>query len=122
MTFTVAPRHEGDGFRFDLAADGQSHSYFIPTATQQDFTAFFRQLAEDFGTRMPHAYSRAAQRPSTAFPWRPLLTENIHPKILVGYGDPAVLKTDEGWWLTATSNDARECVDDGEAAVARPSN
>ncbi|HEX5259467.1 MAG TPA: family 43 glycosylhydrolase [Sphingomicrobium sp.] len=106
MTFTVAPRHEGDGFRFDVAADGQSHSYFIPTATQQDFTAFFRQLAEDFGTRMPHAYSRAAQRPPAASPWRPLLTENIHPKILVGYGDPAVLKTDEGWWLVATSNDA----------------
>ena len=106
MTFTVAPRHEGDGFRFDLAADGQSHSYFIPTATQQDFTAFFRQLSEDFGTRMPHAYSSATQRPPAAFPWRPLLTENVHPNILVGYGDPAVLKTDEGWWLVATSNDA----------------
>jgi hypothetical protein len=106
MNFTVAPRHQGDGFRIDVAADGRSQSYFVPTATQQDFTAFFRQLAEDFGTRMPHAYSRAAQRPPAAFPWRPLLTENVHPQILVGYGDPAVLKTDQGWWLIATSNDA----------------
>ncbi|MFL6755191.1 MAG: glycoside hydrolase family 43 protein, partial [Sphingomicrobium sp.] len=32
--------------------------------------------------------------------------ENVHPQILVGYGDPAVLKTDDGWWLVATSNDA----------------
>jgi hypothetical protein len=106
MNFTVAPRHEGDGFRIDVAADGRSHSYFIPTATQQDFNAFFCELAEDFETRMPHAYGRAANRPPAAFPWRPLLTENIHPQILVGYGDPAVLKTDEGWWLIATSNDA----------------
>jgi hypothetical protein len=106
MNFTVAPRHEGDGFRMDVAADGRSQSYFIPTATQQDFNAFFRELAEDFGTRTPHAYSRAGQRPSATFPWRPLLTENVHDQILVGYGDPAVLKTDDGWWLVATSNDA----------------
>lgn len=106
MNFTVTPRHEGDGFRIAVAADGESRDYFVPTATQQDFTAFFAELARDFGTRMPHAYSRAAERPRAAFPWRPLLTENVGPRILVGYGDPAVLKTREGWWLVATSNDA----------------
>jgi len=106
VIFTVASTHQGDGFRIDVAADGRSHSYIIPTATQQDFTGFFRELSEDFGTRMPHIYARAAQRPSAPFPWRPLLTENVHPQILAGYGDPAVLKTDEGWWLVATSNDA----------------
>ena len=106
MNFTVAPRHEGDGFRIDVSADGRTESYLVPTATQQDFNAFFRELAQDFDTRMPHVYSRARQRPAAPFPWRPLLTENVHPQILVGYGDPAVLKTDEGWWLIATSNDA----------------
>jgi hypothetical protein len=106
MHFTIAPRHEGDGFRIDVGADGRSCSYFVPTATQQDFNAFFRELSHDFGTRMPHVYSRASERPAAAFPWRPLLTENVHPQILVGYGDPAVMKTDEGWWLVATSNDA----------------
>ena len=106
MQFQVAPRHEGDGFRIDVTGDGRSHSYVVPTATQQDFTAFFRELANDFGLRMPHAYSRATERPPAAFPWRPLLTENVHPQILVGYGDPAVLKTGDGWWLVATSNDA----------------
>jgi beta-xylosidase len=44
--------------------------------------------------------------PKPAFRWRPLLTENIHPQILAGYGDPAVLKADDGYWLVATSNDA----------------
>src|SRR3954453_15668617 len=106
MHFQVDPRHEGDGFRIDVVGDGRARSYVVPTATQQDFTAFFRELAEDFGTRMPHAYSRAGERPTAPFPWRPLLTENVNPQILVGYGDPAVLKTDEGWWLVATSNDA----------------
>jgi hypothetical protein len=107
MDFTIVPHDEGDGFRFDVAADGRSHSYLIPTATQQDFTAFFRELAQDFGTRVPHMYSRnRADRPSATFPWTPLLTTNVDPRILVGYGDPAVLRTDEGWWLVATSNDA----------------
>ncbi|HSR00024.1 MAG TPA: family 43 glycosylhydrolase [Sphingomicrobium sp.] len=106
MTFTVAPRHEGDGFRIDVGSSGAAHCYVVPTATQQDFTVFFCKLAQDFGTRMPHAYTRAKERPPAAFRWRPLLTENIHPQILVGYGDPAVLRTDDGWWLVATSNDA----------------
>jgi hypothetical protein len=106
MQFQVAPRHQGDGFRIDVGGDDHSESYVVPTATQQDFTAFFGQLAEDFGTRMPHAYTRAKERPSAPFPWRPLLTVYVHAHILVGYGDPAVLKTDDGWWLIATSNDA----------------
>jgi hypothetical protein len=110
MNFNIAPRHEGDGFRIDVGADGRSHSYLVPTATQQDFNAFFRELAHDFGTRMPHVYSRASQRPEATFPWTPLLTENVDPRILVGYGDPAVLRTDEGWWLIATSNDAPDAI------------
>jgi len=106
MNFTVNVRHEGDGFQFHVGENGRTHSYVVPTATQQDFTVFFRELATDFGMRMPHAYTRAKERPRAAFEWRPLLTENVHPQILVGYGDPAVLKTDDGWWLVATSNDA----------------
>ena len=97
---------KSDGFRIEVTADGRTKSYFVPTATQQDFTRFFCELSGDFGTRMPHAYTRANERPAAPFPWRPLLTENVHPQILVGYGDPAVLRTDDGWWLVATSNDA----------------
>ena len=106
MQFTIVPHAEGDGFGFDVGANGRSQSYFVPTATQQDFSAFFRDLAHDFGTRVPHIFSRTSDYPAASFPWRPLLTENVHPSILVGYGDPAVLRTDEGWWLVATSNDA----------------
>jgi arabinan endo-1,5-alpha-L-arabinosidase len=106
MSFTVDPRAEGDGFCIDVASAGRSKSYVIPTATQQDFSIFFRHLAHDFGTRVPHVFAKANEHPPAPFRWRPLLTENVHPRILVGYGDPAVLKCDDGWWLVATSNDA----------------
>ena len=105
MKFSVLVHHEGDGFRIDVGANGDARSFVVPTATQQDFTIFFRELAKDFGTRTPHA-SEVIQRPASNIRWRPLLTENVHPQILVGYGDPAVLKAEDGWWLTATSNDA----------------
>src|SRR5688572_11601897 len=55
---------------------------------------------------MPHVLADPADHPPSRIPWRPLLTENISPQILCGYGDPAVLKTDEGYYLVATSNDA----------------
>ncbi|HEV8408580.1 MAG TPA: family 43 glycosylhydrolase, partial [Sphingomicrobium sp.] len=106
MKFTVVPRHEGDGFRIDVGAAGDVRSLIVATATQQDFTKFFCELSKTFGTRMPHAFKNAGERSAPKVRWRPLLTENVHPQILVGYGDPAVFKTKDGWWLTATSNDA----------------
>ena len=106
MEFSVVPRAEGDGFAIDVMLEGRRASYIIPTATQQDFSQFFKDLAADFGTRVPHVFDEAVEHPAPDFRWHPLLTENVHPQILVGYGDPAVLKTDDGWWLVATSNDA----------------
>ena len=106
LSFDVTVADEHDGFRIEVAAGGRSKSYVVPTATQQDFSTFYRELADDFGTRVPHVFAGALEHPEPAIRWRPLLTENVHPQILVGYGDPAVLKADEGWWLTATSNDA----------------
>ncbi|HEX3423841.1 MAG TPA: family 43 glycosylhydrolase [Sphingomicrobium sp.] len=106
MKFSVLPHREGDGFRIDVGADRDARSFLVPTATQQDFTVFFGELAKSFGTRVPRACGETRERPASTIRWRPLLTENVHPQILIGYGDPAVLKTEEGWWLTATSNDA----------------
>jgi hypothetical protein len=105
-TFTVDARTEGEGFRIDVTLDGRSKSYSVPSATQQDFSAFYFALAQDFGTRVPHVFADAVEHPVANFPWRPLLTENVHPRILVGYGDPAVFKDGEDYWRVATSNDA----------------
>ena len=107
LSFTVNVAQHGDGFRITvLASDRRSKAYSVRTGTQQDFAAFYRELSHDFGTRLPHIFADPVKHPPPAFAWRPLLTENIHPQILAGYGDPAVLKTDEGYWLVATSNDA----------------
>jgi GH43 family beta-xylosidase len=106
MNFTVQAEPDGEGFSIEVTSDGRSQSYSVPTATQQDFSLFFRELAADFGTRMPHLFEEALEHPAPHITWRPLLTENISPRILVGYGDPAVFKDGEDYWLVATSNDA----------------
>jgi hypothetical protein len=106
LFFSVDARAEGEAFRLEVSSDGHSRDYFVPTATQQDFSLFFRELSQDFGTRMPHVFAEAVEHPSGSFPWQPLLTENVHPQILVGYGDPAVFKDGEDYWLVCTSNDA----------------
>jgi hypothetical protein len=106
MTFTVRAEAQGEGFRIDVTAGGRSKTYGVPTDTQQDFSAFYRALSQDFGTRMPRVFDDVPEHPAAYIPWQPLLTENISPRILVGYGDPAVFKNGEDYWLVATSNDA----------------
>jgi hypothetical protein len=106
-SFDVQASEEGDGFRIRVReTGGPEQSYLVPTGTQQDFSKFFEQLSRDFGTRMPDIFAPAVERPAPTMHWRPLLTENVSPKILVGYGDPAVFKDGEDYWLVATSNDA----------------
>jgi hypothetical protein len=106
--FDVEAAAEGEGSRLAVAGPGGMRDYRLPGGEHDDYLAFFRTLAADFGTRVPHVYA-APVPASEGIPeprWQPLITENLHPKILAGYGDPAVLKTDEGWYLVATSNDA----------------
>jgi hypothetical protein len=105
-SFSVNATAEGDGFHFDVRSEGKERSYLVPTGTQQDFSAFFRELSSDFGTRLPHVFAERTEHPEPTIRWHPLLTENVHPQILVGYGDPAVLKDGDDYWLVATSNDA----------------
>jgi hypothetical protein len=107
LSFEVDAREEDEGFRIAVKASDESEKvYFVPTGTQQDFSAFYRELAHDFGTRMPHVFAEKLDHPAPHMRWRPLLTDNVHPDILAGYGDPAVFKDDEDYWLVATSNDA----------------
>ena len=107
LSFEVQASEQGDSFAIAVeASNGVSKSYAVPTGTQQAFAAFFRELSHDFRTRMPHIFADAVEHPEPTIRWRPLLTENVHPQILVGYGDPAVLKDGKDYWLVATSNDA----------------
>jgi hypothetical protein len=104
--FAVDASQQDEAFRIDVRASGEAKTYVVPTGTQQDFSAFFRELSSDFGTRMPHVFADKVEHPAPTIRWHPLLTENVHPQILVGYGDPAVLKDGKDYWLVATSNDA----------------
>src|SRR5947209_15516585 len=107
LSFTVDARDEGDGVRIDVTGPGgRSVSYRLEGRESQHYFEFFRQLHHDFGTRLPHFFVDRTDFAETPSSWQPLLTDNVSPKILAGYGDPAVLKTDEGYYLLATSNDA----------------
>ena len=104
--FTVDAREEGVATRFSVRANDASppRDYRIAQGEPDDYARFFTALAEDFGTRAPLVSQVVVEGPEP--PWRALLTDNVHPRILSGYGDPAVIKVDDGWILVATSNDA----------------
>jgi len=105
-SFTVEARDEGDGVRFDVSFDGKIVSYLTEGRESRHYFEFFRDLHKDFGTRLPHFFVDRTEFAETPASWQPLLTDNVSPQILAGYGDPAVLKTDDGYYLLATSNDA----------------
>ncbi|WP_309661882.1 family 43 glycosylhydrolase, partial [Sphingomonas sp.] len=107
LSFEIDAHEAGEGARIDVrGSNGASGSYTIAGREQQDAADFFAALARDFGTGLPHISAGVTKYPPSATPWKPLLTENVSPTILCGYGDPAVLKTNDGYYLVATSNDA----------------
>ena len=102
----VRAEAHGAGVRLSIAIEGRTLDYFIKGHNHSDYKDFFCELADDVGTRRPHVLEGPTQETSVAPEWRALITENLNPKSAAGYGDPAVLKTDEGYYLVATSNDA----------------
>jgi arabinan endo-1,5-alpha-L-arabinosidase len=105
-SFEVEPVAEGIATRLTVRSAGQTREYRLPTGQHQHYTIFFSELARDFGTRTPEVHKSVPLTDEPEPNWRPLIMENLSPRTIAGYGDPAVLKTDEGYWLVATSNDA----------------
>jgi hypothetical protein len=105
--FQVDANEEGEGTRFAVTGPGgEVRRYHVAAGEQHHYAAFFEALARDFGTRLPHAVTTPPDLPAGDETWRPLITESVSPGLDCGYGDPAVLKTDLGWFLVATSNDS----------------
>ncbi|MGZ8310707.1 MAG: family 43 glycosylhydrolase [Allosphingosinicella sp.] len=103
--FEIEAVAEQTGSRLTVHHADTVREYCLPGGEHADYLGFYRALAKDFATRTPHVYEGPA--PTGPDPeWRPLILENLSPQITAGYGDPAVLKTDQGYFLTATSNDA----------------
>jgi len=107
-SFEVDAAEDGDGARVAVrGSDGQKRAYRIRGGDHPDYVQFFSELAGDFGTRAP-ASGEIPTAKTGSINWRPLITENLSERSLCGYGDPAVLKVDDGWVLIATSNDAHD--------------
>ena len=106
-SFEVDAADDVEGVRLTVSMpQGASRTYSTEGREAQHYYALFRDVHRDFGTRLPHFYAPASDFRETPPHWQPLLTESVSPHILVGYGDPFVLKTDDGYYLLATSNDA----------------
>ena len=108
--FTIDPVADGESTDLIVTTgNGMRRAYRIDGGEQHDYTAFYDDIAADYGTRRPHHVEQVPDAPSSPR-WQPLITTNLSPKILCGYGDPAVLKTDDGYYLVATSNDAPDAL------------
>lgn len=105
-SFEVEPLAEGIATRLTVRSGGVEKHYRIPTGAHRHYVIFFSELARDFGTRTPEMHKTVPLTDGPEPDWRPLIMENLSSRTTAGYGDPAVLKTDEGYWLVATSNDA----------------
>jgi len=104
--FEVEAAADGAGSRIDVSYGDKFHAYRLPGGEHADYLTFFKDLARDCGTRNPHVYEGPTAGDGPEPDWRPLILENLSPRTTAGYGDPAVLKTDDGYILVATSNDA----------------
>jgi arabinan endo-1,5-alpha-L-arabinosidase len=105
-SFHVEPVAEGMATRIAVTRGGLTRQFRIPSGRHQHYIIFFSELARDFGARTPHVQQGPVIIDEAEPDWRPLILENLSPRTTAGYGDPAVLKTDEGYILVATSNDA----------------
>ncbi len=106
LSFTVEAWSDGEATELRVTpSEGSARDYRIAGGDPEHYAAFYAELVGDFAIREPHEIEDWTPAPPDPR-WRPLITDNLHPRILAGYGDPAVLKTDDGYYLVATSNDA----------------
>ena len=103
--FRVEVAAQGEGFDLTVSRGGRTHHYHLQNPSHGSYQLLQANLARDFGLRASSAEPTAdPQAPEP--PWTALITRNLSPRTFAGYGDPAILKTEEGYWLLATSNDA----------------
>jgi hypothetical protein len=91
------------------SASTLTREYELPAVTQSAYLDAFERIAEDFDTRSSAERHRLSGQSAT--PLHALLTRNLSPEVLYGYGDPAALRVldDAGrssYYVVVTSNDA----------------
>jgi arabinan endo-1,5-alpha-L-arabinosidase len=92
----------------DLGSD-KTCQYQLPDSGHNSYLDLYLNVARDFGTRLP-LNRQPASEPDFKAQYHALLTQNLAPRMLYGYGDPAVLHVeDQGrawYYILVTSNDA----------------
>lgn len=88
-----------------LTATEKKGEYQLDSREHKAYLDLFEKLSKDFGLRLPQNRKPAGQKAFTAS-YREVLTENLHPGMLYGYGDPAIIREDNSYYLVSTSNDA----------------
>ena len=108
VAFEVEAAEDGEGscLQVRLAGTSDTRTYRLGNGDHPTFIDFFTALAGDFGTRRPQINDGPHASQGPVPDWRPLIVDNLSPRTLAGYGDPAVLRTDDCYFLVATSNDA----------------
>ncbi|MBV8817232.1 MAG: family 43 glycosylhydrolase, partial [Acidobacteriaceae bacterium] len=101
----------GPPTRVRVTTEGRDAQFGLPGRSHRDYLDLFAQIAKVFGTRVPlNRQTLIPEGPDIEI--TPLLTVNIGPGILYGYGDPAVMRWHTGgraepwFYLVVTSNDA----------------
>ena len=94
VTFAIDAVADGEATELVVTSGDVRRAYRIAGGEQADYTAFYETVAADFGTRPPHHVEHPLPAPSGP-QWTPLITDNLSPRILCGYGDPAVLRTED---------------------------
>jgi len=93
------------------SAVATSADYQLAETSQNAYLDFYASLARGLGSRMPSS-RRSGAVSGAPSPLQPLLTDNISPDVLYGYGDPGILRVapaDGGsasYYVVVTSNDA----------------
>ena len=106
----VIEHDQGNAILLAITAPGpggehRTYRHVLHERAHRDYLTLFAALAREFGTRAPGSSSTVLTRPDIQSV-RPLLTCNLSPDILYGYGDPAVLCVGDTYHLVVTSNDA----------------
>jgi arabinan endo-1,5-alpha-L-arabinosidase len=88
--------------------------YYLENRDHNSYLDFFEKLTLDFGLRLPQNRQPLVE-PGFRATYKEVIKENLTPSMIYGYGDPAVIRVEAGFWggetqyyLLVTSNDAAD--------------
>jgi arabinan endo-1,5-alpha-L-arabinosidase len=96
--------------KLEVSLGDITHQYILQSRDHGAYLDLFSSLAHDHGMRLPQNRITRGEETFEAS-YQEVLTNNLSPKILYGYGDPAVIRITDAnggmdYYLVVTSNDA----------------